>query len=277
MNLVSLKGFCHEGGRRLIVYEFMAKRSLDRWLFHGIKEETMESSSTEVLDWEKGFNIALGTARGLAYLHEECEEAILHLDVKPENILLDDQFRVKVSDFGLSRSMDKDQSHLQTTIRGTPGYLAPEWFIGSGVDSKTDVYSYGIVLLELVSGRRSMDRSITNSDCWYLPSAAYKKLVVEGRTLDILDPHLQQSSELHSQIQSAQYELLIKIALWCIQGRASARPTMGTVVQMLEGTLPVTQPPLCSNYFYALGDVDLPSESVPTSMPARAETLSLPR
>ena len=144
MNLIEMWGYCAEGKHRLLVYEFMDNGSLAMNL----------NSST--LNWDRRFEIALGTAKGLAYLHEECLEWVLHCDVKPHNILLDSNYRPKVGDFGLSKLLDRDGGRdLEfTRARGTRGYMAPEWyFVNLPITSKVDVYSYGVVMLEMVTGR----------------------------------------------------------------------------------------------------------------------------
>lgn len=240
LNLVCLKGFCVEGSERLLVYEFMPRGSLDAWIFHDrVSSSPLSSAVVVVLSWETRYNIALETARGLAYLHEECEERILHLDVKPQNILLDEKFHAKVSDFGLARSMNRGQSRVVTTMRGTPGYLAPEWLREEGIDSKTDVYSYGMLVLELVGGRRSEDHSQGNLENWYLPTMAFKKMK-EDRVLDVVDPLLNGKLDEKACKQAL---LIVSLALWCIQDDVATRPKMSSVVQMLEGTVTVQKPP----------------------------------
>ncbi|KAK2642560.1 hypothetical protein Ddye_024323 [Dipteronia dyeriana] len=151
VNLVRLVGFCAENLRRLLVYEFMCNGSLDKWIFNRIPQQP-------ALDWQTRKTIILDIAKGLAYLHEECRQRIVHLDIKPQNILLDENLRAKISDFGLSKLIDKDQSQVVTTMRGTPGYLAPE-LSSSIVTEKADVYSFGIVVMEVVCGRKNLDRS----------------------------------------------------------------------------------------------------------------------
>ncbi|GLJ15637.1 hypothetical protein SUGI_0257240 [Cryptomeria japonica] len=142
-NLVRLQGFCAEGSRRLLVYDYMPKGSLNSILFTGSSK-----SKREVVDWKTRFEIALGTARGLLYLHEECRDHIIHCDVKPENILLDGDLSPKLVDFGLAKLVGRDFSHVPTTTRGTRGYLAPEWISGLPITPKVDVYSFALLCIQ---------------------------------------------------------------------------------------------------------------------------------
>ncbi|XP_062089860.1 G-type lectin S-receptor-like serine/threonine-protein kinase SD2-5 [Humulus lupulus] len=225
VHLVKVKGFCTEGPHRLLVYEYMAKGSLDKWIFN----------NNQLLDWNTRFNIALGTAKGLAYLHEECEVKIMHCDIKPENVLLDDNFVAKVSDFGLAKLMNREQSLVITTMRGTRGYLAPEWLTNYAITEKSDVYSYGMVLLEIISGRKNHD-SEENSEKSHFPSYAFK-MFEEEKLEEIIDSRLE-VDENDQRVTRA-----IKVALWCIQDEMHTRPTMTKVVQMLEGLCEVPPPP----------------------------------
>ncbi|KAK4745442.1 hypothetical protein SAY87_011754 [Trapa incisa] len=229
-HLVRLRGFCAEGSHRLLAYEFMANGSLDRWIFR--------KNQGEMLNWDTRFNIALGTAKGMAYLHEDCDVKIVHCDIKPENVLLDDSFVAKVSDFGLAKLMTKEQSHVFTTMRGTRGYLAPEWITNYAISEKSDVYSYGMVLLEIIGGRKNFDPS-ESSEKSHFPSYAFK-MMEEGKLRDILDTSLRYD-EKDERVTRA-----IKVALWCIQEDMSLRPPMTRVVQMLEGLCPTPQPPISS-------------------------------
>ena len=147
VNLVRLRGFCSEGPKKLLVYDYMPNGSLDSQLFH--------EKNSGVLDWKTRYQIALGTARGLLYLHEKCRDCIIHCDIKPENILLDAELCPKVADFGLAKLVGREFSRVLTTMRGTRGYLAPEWISGVAITAKADVYSYGMMLFEFVSGRRN--------------------------------------------------------------------------------------------------------------------------
>ncbi|XVF48363.1 hypothetical protein PTKIN_Ptkin03bG0184300 [Pterospermum kingtungense] len=230
-HLVRLKGFCAEGSHRLLAYEYMANGSLDKWIFKRNREEPL-------LDWETRFNIAVGTAKGLAYLHEDCDAKIVHCDIKPENVLLDDNFLAKVSDFGLAKLMTREQSHVFTTLRGTRGYLAPEWITNYAISEKSDVYSYGMLLLEIIGGRKNFvpDESSEKS---YLPSYAFKMLN-EGKLMEILD------SRLSIEGEDERVHIAIKVALWSIQEDMHLRPSMAKVVQMLEGLSPVPKPPMSS-------------------------------
>ncbi|KAA3477650.1 G-type lectin S-receptor-like serine/threonine-protein kinase SD2-5 [Gossypium australe] len=180
--------------------------------------------------------LEVGTAKGLAYLHEDCDVKIVHCDIKPENVLLDDNFLAKVSDFGLAKLMTREQSHVFTTLRGTRGYLAPEWITNYAISEKSYVDSYGMLLLEIIGGRKNFDPSEC-SEKSYFPSFAFKML---GKLIDILDPRLSIEGKEES-IYTA-----IKVALWCIQEDMHLRSSMNKVVQMLEGLFPVPKPPMSS-------------------------------
>ncbi|KAA8541917.1 hypothetical protein F0562_023069 [Nyssa sinensis] len=231
VHLVKLRGFCAEGSHRLLVYEYMGNGSLDRWIFRKNREG-------HVLDWETRFNIALGTAKGLAYLHEECDVKIVHCDIKPENVLLDDNFLAKVSDFGLAKLMGREESQVYTAVRGTRGYLAPEWITSYAISEKSDVYSFGMVLLEIIGGRKNFNPG-ESSEKAHFPSYAFK-MMEEGKLEDILDLELKIDENDESAINA------IKVALWCIQDDMYLRPPMTRVVQMLEGLCAVPEPPVSS-------------------------------
>ncbi|XP_056167934.1 G-type lectin S-receptor-like serine/threonine-protein kinase SD2-5 [Syzygium oleosum] len=233
VHLVKLKGFCAEGAHRLLVYEFMGKGSLDKWI-------CKNSEASKILDWNTRFNIALGTAKGLVYLHEECDIKIVHCDIKPENVLLDDNFVAKVSDFGLAKLMSREESLVYTTLRGTRGYLAPEWITNNPISEKSDVFSYGMVLLEIIGGRKNYDPA-ESSEKAHFPSYAFKMLE-EGKPEEILDSRLE-FNENDERIVNA-----IKVALWCIQDEMHLRPPMTKVVQMLEGLCAIPHPPISSQF-----------------------------
>ncbi|KAB8080029.1 hypothetical protein EE612_000364 [Oryza sativa] len=243
INLVNLIGFCSDGDSRFLVYEHMPNRSLDTHLFQ---------SNGKFLDWNTRYQIALGVARGLCYLHESCHDRIIHCDIKPQNILLDASFLPKVADFGMAKFVGRDFSRALTTMRGTIGYLAPEWISGTAITPKVDVYSYGMVLLELVSGRRNSARSeeecttttttSTSTDTdgnysVYFPVQASRKLL-DGDVMSLLDQKLCGEADLK------EVERVCKIGCWCIQEDEVDRPTMGQVVQILEGVLDCDMPPL---------------------------------
>ncbi|KAH9289960.1 hypothetical protein KI387_034077, partial [Taxus chinensis] len=160
VNLVRLRGFCTERSRRLLVYEYMPNGFLNFFLSH-------KSGGEMVLDWKTRFEIALGITKGLFYLHEECRDRIIHCDIKPENILLDSNFCPKLADFGLAKLVGGDFSRVLTTTRGTRGYLALEWISGLPITTKVDVYSFGTMLLEIISGRRNLDLTVQESSRYY--------------------------------------------------------------------------------------------------------------
>ncbi|KAK9152112.1 hypothetical protein Syun_010421 [Stephania yunnanensis] len=230
VNLVRLRGFCSEGAKRMLVYDFMPKGSLDRHLF--------PRNNSRILNWPQRFQIAVGTARGLAYLHEECRDCIIHCDIKPENILLDADFHPKVADFGLAKLFGHEFSRVMTTVRGTIGYLAPEWTSGVAITAKADVYSYGMMLFELISGRRNL-KLANDGRVWFFPTWAAKKVVSDGQSmLSILDDKLDGNANIE------ELNRAFKVSCWCIQEDEIQRPSMGQVVQILEGLLDVNDPPI---------------------------------
>ncbi|GLJ32677.1 hypothetical protein SUGI_0657470 [Cryptomeria japonica] len=224
-NLVRLRGFCAEGSERLLVYEYMTNGSLNSLLFSGNSE-----SKLKVLDWKTRFEIALGTAKGLLYLHEECRECIIHNDVKPENILLDSDFTPKLADFGLVKLLDRDSSRVLTIARGTQGYIAPEWFSGLPITPKVDVYSFGMTLLEIISGRRNVDMRLQESNKHYFPSWAAAQ-IQQGNTINIVEEGVALAED--ADIEEARRTIVV--GLLCIEEDENVRPSMGQVVRMLEG------------------------------------------
>lgn len=223
VNLVRLIGFCAEKTFRLLVYEYMPNGSLDKWIFCKTNELT--------LGWQSRRKIILDIAKGLAYLHEDCRQKIIHLDIKSQNILLDENLNAKVSDFGLSKLVDKDQSQVVTTLRGTPGYLAPEW-LNSVITEKVDVYSFGVVVLEILCGRKNLDQSQPEEDMHLL--ALFKRKAEEGRLPDIIDKHYDEMQQHEAEVVE-----VMKIAVWCLQSDFVRRPPMSVVVKVLEGLVDV--------------------------------------
>lgn len=220
-NIVRLLGFCSEGTRRALIYEFMPNESLGRYIF----------LPQELLVPEKMLDIATGIARGMEYLHQGCNQRILHFDIKPHNILLDYSFNPKISDFGLAKLCARDQSIVTlTAARGTMGYIAPEIYSPNfgGVSYKSDVYSFGMLVLEMVSGRRNSDPGIENQNGVYLPEWVYER-VVTGQDLTL-------SKKIADQEKETVRQLAI-VALWCIQWNPKNRPSMTKVVNMLTGRL----------------------------------------
>ncbi|CAN6334377.1 unnamed protein product [Urochloa humidicola] len=234
-SLVRLLGYCLPrrggGGRYLVlVYPFFENGSLDRWLFYGGEE------TRRLLTWPARRCIAVDVARALAYLHHECQRRILHLDVKPGNILLDGGLRAHVSDFGISVSVARDlTSVVDTRGRGTFGYMAPEMLVNA-VSDKSDVYSYGMTLLELVGGRRNFQDAspeVDGTDSSPDPARDFYPYVVRekmarGELMNAVDASM-------GDVDEEAVELVVRVALCCIQHRRHLRPSMLAVVDMLEG------------------------------------------
>ncbi|KAH1210941.1 hypothetical protein AAZV13_15G214200 [Glycine max] len=224
-NLVRLLGYCNEGQHRILVYEFMSNGTLASFLFSSLKS-----------NWGQRFDIALGIARGLVYLHEECCTQIIHCDIKPQNILLDDQYNARISDFGLAKLLLINQSRTETGIRGTKGYVAPDWFRSAPITAKVDTYSFGVLLLEIICCRKNVEKELVNEEKGILTDWAYD--CYKTRRLEIL---LENDDEAINDIKS--FEKLVMIAIWCIQEHPSLRPTMKKVLLMLEGNVEVLTPP----------------------------------
>ncbi|XP_050221741.1 rust resistance kinase Lr10-like isoform X2 [Mercurialis annua] len=219
VNIVRLIGFCADGSKRALVYDFMPNGSLEK---HTLSQENHTS-----LSWHRMFEISLGVARGIEYLHRGCDMQILHFDIKPHNILLDENFTPKVSDFGLAKLYPtNDMVVSMTAARGTIGYIAPELFYKNigGVSYKADVYSFGMLLMEMTGNRKN--KIITgNSSKSYFPFCVYDQ-VLDGKAIEIEDVTADEKKIIKK---------MVMIALWCIQFNPVDRPSMTEVVKMLEG------------------------------------------
>jgi len=221
-NVVRLIGFCVHGSKRALVYEFMPNGSLDKFIF--------PKDGSAHLSHEKIYSISIGVARGIAYLHHGCEMQILHFDIKPHNILLDENFVPKVSDFGLAKLYPIDNSIVtMTAARGTIGYMAPELFYNNigGISHKADVYSFGMLLMEMASKRKNLNPYANHSSQLYFPLWIYDH-IREEEDVDIED-----MTEEEKKIAKK----MIIVALWCIQLKPKDRPSMNKVVKMLEGDI----------------------------------------
>nr|QNI22152.1 SERK-like protein 3 [Urochloa brizantha] len=221
-NLLRLRGFCMTRTERLLVYPYMANGSVASRLRE-------RQPSEPPLNWETRRRIALGSARGLSYLYDHCDPKIIHRDVKAANILLDEDFEAVVGDFGLAKLMDYKDTHVTTAIRGTIGHIAPEYLSTGKSSEKSDVFGYGIMLLELITGQRAFDlfRLAKDDDVMLLDWV--KGLLKEKKVEMLVDPDLQNA------YQRTEVENLIKVALLCTQGSPLDRPKMSEVVRMLEG------------------------------------------
>ncbi|CAJ2640428.1 unnamed protein product [Trifolium pratense] len=226
MNLIGMWGYCAEGKHRLLVFEYMEKGSL------------ADTLSSNALDWAKRYQIAVGTAKCLAYIHEECLEWILHCDIKPQNILIDSDYQPKVADFGLSKLLqrnNRDNSSF-SRMRGTRGYMAPEWIFNLPITSKVDVYSYGVVVLEMITGKSAMisiqitdgEESHNESLVTWVREKRRKVSDMRSFVEHILDP------TLGSNYDMVKLETLAAVALDCVEEEKHMRPNMSQVVERLQ-------------------------------------------
>ncbi|XP_057522134.1 probable receptor-like protein kinase At5g39030 isoform X2 [Amaranthus tricolor] len=235
-NIVKLLGFCYEGSKRALIYDYMPCGSLEKFT-HGGRDE-----NNQQLSWKSLFEIAIGIARGLEYLHQGCNTRILHFDIKPQNILLDENYCPKISDFGLAKICpQKDSIISMSDARGTGVYIAHEVFFKrfGGVSHKSDVYSYGMWVLEIVGCRKNIDAKLEHSSEQYFPHWIYKQLE-EVEEIDQIDT-------TNNNEGSVLKRKMVVVGLWCIQTNPFTRPNMTRVVEMLEGTLDLLQiPPIPS-------------------------------
>ena len=233
-NVVRLIGFCFERSKRALVYEFMPNGSLDKYI----------SSSEDVipLTYKQMYKISLGVTRGIAYLQQGCDMQILHFDIKPHNILLDENFIPKVSDFGLAKLYSNEISIVTlTAARGTIGYMAPELFYKNigGVSHKADVYSFGMLLMEMASKKRNLNPHAERSSQIFFPIWIYNQLT-EEREIEMDEISYEENNNVKK---------MFIIALWCIQLKPCDRPSMNKVIDMLEGDIEnVEMPPKPSLY-----------------------------
>ncbi|KAM1189285.1 hypothetical protein ACFX2J_024975 [Malus domestica] len=219
-NLLSLRGYCAEGQERLIVYDYMPNLSLLSHL-HG------QHSAECLLDWTRRMNIAIGSAEGVAYLHHHLTPHIIHRDIKASNVLVDSDFQAQVADFGFAKLIPDGATHVTTRVKGTLGYLAPEYAMLGKASESCDVYSFGILLLELASGKKpiekvshGMKRTVTD---WALPLACERKFD------EIADP------KLNGKYLEDELKRVVFVALLCAHSRPERRPTMLEVVELLKG------------------------------------------
>ncbi|XP_039160368.1 rust resistance kinase Lr10 [Eucalyptus grandis] len=228
VNVVQLIGFCFEGSKQALVYDFMSNGSLDKHIF--------TNEGDKFLDYRKIYEIALGVVRGIEYLHRGCDMQILHFDIKPHNILLDQHFTPKVSDFGLARLYPTNHSIVSlTAARGTLGYMAPELFykdIG-GVSHKADVYSFGMLLMEMAGRRKNIKANAECSSQIYFPLWVYDQ---------ISEQEIIEMEEVVEEERNVMKKMII-VALWCIQLNPNHRPPMSKVLEMLEGHICKLQMP----------------------------------
>ncbi|KAK3140822.1 hypothetical protein QOZ80_5AG0406310 [Eleusine coracana subsp. coracana] len=218
-NLVKLVGCSVEGPESLLVYEYLCNTSLDHYLFDAFKKNA--------LDWERRFEIVLGTAEGLSYLHSASEIRIVHRDIKASNILLDERFRPKIADFGLARNFMDDQSHLSTGLAGTFGYMAPEYIIHGQLTEKADIYSYGVLVLEIITGRKNHNSVASSAEGISLMALIWKHYKA-GTLMELLDPNLRDQCSEEEALK------VFHVGLLCAQASPNLRPPMWKVVEMLN-------------------------------------------
>ncbi|XP_073101312.1 cysteine-rich receptor-like protein kinase 43 isoform X1 [Elaeis guineensis] len=232
-NVVNLYGYCARADEKLLVYEYVPNESLDKFLFSPLPgggrgdDPGAGRNWAELLDWNRRYEVVLGVARGLLYLHEDAHTPIIHRDIKPSNILLDERWSPKIADFGLSRLFPEDLTHVNTRVTGTFGYMAPEYVMHGSLSTKSDVFSFGVLVLELISGRKNSSFILKAEDAQSLPEWAWK-LYKKGQSLELMDP------VLRSTAVPEQVAMCVHIGLLCTQSDPKLRPDMKRVVVILS-------------------------------------------
>nr|GFA38952.1 L-type lectin-domain containing receptor kinase IX.1-like [Tanacetum cinerariifolium] len=245
-NLVQLIGWCHDQTQFLLVYEFLPNASLDYYLF----------SKKSPLEWDVRYKIAMGLASALLYLHEECEQCVVHRDIKASNIMLDSGYNSKLGDFGLARFMDHELGFRTTGLAGTLGYMSPEYVTTGKASKESDVYSFGVVALEIACGRKVTDGVDPNSDLglvhwvWDLLG---KDELLSG--VDLM---------LNNVFDKKEVECLMRVGLWCAHPDSRFRPSISQAIQVLKfertlPNLPVKMP--VPTYFVASDALEVSSAS----------------
>lgn len=227
-NVVNLYGYCAHEEDKLLVYEYVANESLDKLLFSGEGRQV----AAEVLHWSRRFEVIVGVARGLLYLHEDAHTPIIHRDIKASNILLDERWNPKIADFGMARLFPDQLTHVHTRVAGTNGYMAPEYFMSGALSPRVDVYSFGVLVIELVSGQKT-SRFSPHNDASTLMEWAWS-FHTRKETMEMLDPALRSSAN------AEQVAMCVHIGLLCTQANPKLRPDMRRVVVILSkkpGTL----------------------------------------
>ncbi|KAG9439650.1 hypothetical protein H6P81_019815 [Aristolochia fimbriata] len=237
-NLVKLHGCCVEGAHRILVYGYLENNSLDKTLL-GSNDNNIQ------FNWKVRTNICIGVARGLAYLHEEVRPHIVHRDIKASNILLDNNINPKISDFGLAKLLPPNMTHVSTRVAGTIGYLAPEYAVRGQLTRKADIYSFGVLLLEIVSGRNNRSSKLLHEEQYLLEKTW--ELHERGELAELID------SSLNGDYSVDEGCRFLKIGLLCTQDSPKLRPAMSSVVKMLSGKISVdeekiTKPGLISDF-----------------------------
>ncbi|KAH9325290.1 hypothetical protein KI387_005468, partial [Taxus chinensis] len=236
-NLVKLHGCCVQGSHRILVYEYLENNSIAQALLGS------ENSRID-LDWPTRAKICTGTASGLAYLHEELVPYIVHRDIKASNVLLDRDLNPKIADFGLAKLFPDNVTHISTRVAGTIGYLAPEYALRGQLTKKADIYSFGILVLEMISGRSNTKYSLSDENALLLEWTWHRWQ--ENKLLDVIDPKLKE-------YPTEEVLRFAKVALLCTQAAANFRPSMSQVVAMLTKEINInenllTRPGLISDY-----------------------------
>ncbi|CAI0405214.1 unnamed protein product [Linum tenue] len=245
-NLVRLLGCSCSGPESLLVYEYLPNKSLDRFIF--------DVNKAKAMNWDRRYEVIVGTAEGLVYLHENSKIRIIHRDIKASNILLDSRLRAKIADFGLARSFQEDKSHISTAIAGTLGYMAPEYLAHGQLTEKADVYSFGVLLLEIVTGKqnnRSKNAEYTDS----LVTWMWRQFQA-GSVEEMYDPNLMLHNHHNSNARNDVLRV-VHVALLCTQESPSLRPSMSKILQMLttEEQLPSpTNPPFIDEKTMEIGN-----------------------